>query len=536
MKKAAMILAGAAIAAAAFAEEAPVEAAVAEETTVQAAAAEATTAECLVKTVRSGEYEFVFDGSAAPELFDWLSGRVAPLIEEWYPKMVEKFSSEGWTPRKKILFRFNRRMGEVPAWAIGSTIEFSDKWIAQNPDDTGCALHEVFHIVQCYTGKGVPYWVQEGLADYVRFYMCEKSPEECEYDVLKGSCRYKSAYRVSANFLDFVERAVPGIVVKLNAAVRRGEYDESAFWKENTGKTVLEWENAWKGRRGAAEAPALRVLNYNVRYSLGDNTHPVRNWKCRRKDFCHNIERENPDIITFQEVLPDQRAFLERRFQDYSFVGDGRSADRMNGEASPVAWRKSRFEVVKKGNFWLSETPDVPGSKSWNAAFPRICSYAVLEDKATGRRFCVANTHTDHKSEEAREKGMLCIIERMEEFGGGAPIIFTGDHNCLEFEKPALAVSKILKDSLYLSETPPEGPWRSCNHWAWREKEVTIAQALAKPVQERSARGDDTEHIDYIYVSPGTRVLDYRVLATPRPGMKEYPSDHFPVVTTVILP
>ena len=286
-----------------------------------------------------------------------------------------------------------------------------------------------------------------------------------------------------------------------------------------------------------AKAPAIRVMDWNVRYSAGDRKSPHNNWENRRDDFVNAVARENPDLIAFQEVLPDQRQFLEKRLAAYDFTGEGRNADRKNGEASPVAWRRDRFDLVECGSFWLSETPDVPGSKSWGAMFPRICSYAVLKDKLTGKRFSFANTHTDHKSELAREKGMLLIIERMKKFGHGAPIIFTGDHNCLEFEQPAIAVSKLLKDALYLSQTAPQGPWRTCNHWAWRDNEITIAQALAMPREKRSERGDDSEHIDYIYVSPGTKVLDYRTIAATRPGKEKlYVSDHFPLVSTIILP
>ena len=282
---------------------------------------------------------------------------------------------------------------------------------------------------------------------------------------------------------------------------------------------------------------SMKVMTYNIRYSAGDANSPDNNWEARRDDLGNLVESANPDVAGFQEVLPDQRKWLEARFPGYAFVGDGRNADRVNGEASPIAFRKDRFEPVKSGTFWLSETPDEPGSKGWKAALPRICSYAVLKDRATGKTFAFANTHTDHRSEEAREMGMLLVIERMKEFSSGAPVVFVGDHNCLEYEKPAKAVAKLLKDALYLSETPPEGSWRTFNYWSYKEKEQTIAEALAKPVRERSIPGgkSDSKRIDYIYVSPGTRVLGYRTIAATRPGKKLYPSDHFPSVAEVVL-
>lgn len=282
-------------------------------------------------------------------------------------------------------------------------------------------------------------------------------------------------------------------------------------------------------------ASPVKVMTYNIRYSDGDADSPDNNWPARREALAQLVEKENPDVVGFQEVLPDQRAWLEERLPQYAFSGQGRNADRANGEASPVAFLKERFGVVTNGTFWLSATPDEPGSKSWDAKFPRICTYAVLKDKGTGLSFSFANTHTDHKSEEAREKGMLLIIERMKEFGKGAPIVFVGDHNCLEFEKPSVAVRELLDDALNVSETSPEGTWRTCNHWVWRDKETTITEALKKGMRERSVKGDDAERIDYIYVSRGTKVLDYQTIATPRPGTKLYPSDHFPSVATLVF-
>ena len=97
------------------------------------------------------------------------------------------------------------------------------------------------------------------------------------------------------------------------------------------------------------------------------------------------------------------------------------------------------------------------------------------------------------------------------------------------------AVRELLDDALDVSETSPEGTWRTCNHWVWREKETTITEAMKKGMRERSAKGDDAERIDYIYVSPGTRVLGYRTIPSTRPGTKLYPSDHFPSVAEVVI-
>jgi len=268
---------------------------------------------------------------------------------------------------------------------------------------------------------------------------------------------------------------------------------------------------------------SLRVGSYNIRLSSGDRGTPNA-WTCRRADLVALVKKLNLDAFGLQEVRPDQMAYLRTELPEYAFVGDHREADRKSGEASPVAYRKDRFEVEKSGTFWLSETPDVPASKSWGTQCTRVCSYLVLLDTFTGKRFCFANTHTDHVSAKAREKGMLLIIDRMKDFGAGAPIVFTGDHNCGRETPPAKAVRKILKDARDISEKPDPGPQGTFQGFG---------QFVNGPVNN----GDNQDHrIDYIYVSDGARVIDFVTHGDKRPGTDLYPSDHFPVTATVILP
>lgn len=307
------------------------------------------------------------------------------------------------------------------------------------------------------------------------------------------------------------------------------------------------------------EAEPIRVGTYNIRLSPGDRG-TENAWESRKADLVALVRRLDLDAFGLQEVCPDQAAYLREQLPEYAFVGDHRGADRKSDEASPVFYRTDRFEAEKAGTFWLSVTPEVPASKSWGTACTRVCSYLVLRDKRTGKRFCFANTHTDHVSELAREKGMLLIVERMRAFGHGAPVIFTGDHNNTEIEKPARRVSQDLKNALYVSESAPRGPWRTWNGWRWQAAEVLTAAALALPEGVRNIPNNDMQaaqdavaagtatpaqafyvrcagpRIDYIYVSDGVRVLDYETVDAPRPGRTTYPSDHFPVTATVVLP
>lgn len=285
------------------------------------------------------------------------------------------------------------------------------------------------------------------------------------------------------------------------------------------------------------ETETLKVGSYNIRCpsDKGDNA-----WERRRSDLVSLVRTLDFDVFGLQEVAPRQAKYLRKALPQYKMVGEFRNADRKSGEASPVCYRKDRFEAIDKGTFWLSETPDVPGSRSWKTSCPRVCSWLLLKDKKNGKTFCFANAHTDHRSALARLEGMKLVIKRMRDFAPpGTPIIFTGDHNCLENSKPAKAVAEILKDSIYVTETAPKGPWRTYTGWTWLDNEYSAADALKLQQSERNKPLSSSKtgyRIDYIYVSKGIRVTAYAVHADPRPGVKLYPSDHFPVSASVILP
>ena len=276
----------------------------------------------------------------------------------------------------------------------------------------------------------------------------------------------------------------------------------------------------------------LKVGSYNIRLQQGD-TGTKNAWDERKLDLVDFIGKLDLDAFGLQEVCPDQADYLTNNLPHYVMVGVHRDDGKRRGEASPVFFRKDRFDALKSGTFWLSETPDVPGSKSWNTACTRVCSWMLLKDRKSGKIFCFANTHTDHKSELARKNGMLLIIKKMREFApAGTPVIFTGDHNCKETSEPAMAISALLRDTLYATETPPSGPWRTYNGWKHKESELEIGEALKMP---KESRNDQEPRIDYIYVSDGIKVKSHASRSDTRPGTKLYPSDHFPVTAEIEL-
>ena len=286
-------------------------------------------------------------------------------------------------------------------------------------------------------------------------------------------------------------------------------------------------------------ADALRVGTYNIRLSSGDRG-TANDWEVRKGDLVNLVRRMDLDVIGLQEVCPDQAAYLRAELKEFALVGEHREADRVSGEASPIAFRPDRLVALKGGTFWLSETPEKPGSKGWGTACPRVCTWAILVDLRTQKAFCFANTHTDHKSAKAREEGLKLVLKRLDEVAKGLPVVFTGDHNCRETEAPALAVAKKFDNALYAAKSIPEGPWRTFNGWRFRANEPAILSALTMTPGERNVNADQPfalqcggPRIDYIYVSPQVSVLGSETHGESRPGTQLYPSDHVPCVATV---
>lgn len=285
---------------------------------------------------------------------------------------------------------------------------------------------------------------------------------------------------------------------------------------------------------------ALRVGAYNIRFASGDRG-GANDWNLRKGDVSTLIRRLDMDVFGLQEVEPEQVRYLCESLPEYEIIGDHRNSDRISGEASPVVYRKRRFAVVRCGTFWLSEKPDEAGSRGWGAFNPRVCTWAHLRDKLSGIEFCFLNAHPDSKNECARNNGMGLVLCKIRELvANGIPVVFVGDHNCRETATAALLVAKHLQNAMLVSETTPMGPWRTFNGWRWRDEEVSAEEMLKITADVRNGDRElydrcGGSRIDYIYVSPEVRVVRYETIAASRRNARRYPSDHFPVVATLIF-
>jgi endonuclease/exonuclease/phosphatase family metal-dependent hydrolase len=251
---------------------------------------------------------------------------------------------------------------------------------------------------------------------------------------------------------------------------------------------------------------SLRVMTYNIRF---DNpADGVNQWDQRKEKVFALIKKYDPDVLGVQEALAHQLSDISNQAGSYSYIGVGRDDGKNSGEFSAVLFKKERFDVVEQNTFWLSESPDVPGSKSWDAAITRIATYATMKDKQTGRQFVVLNTHFDHVGKEARKESARIIKEKASELASEMPMIITGDLNCTRDEEPFQLLTNSEVIELIDPASNPEGTF--CT--------FEVNTVPCRP-------------IDYILITNEWRADQYRVIHD-NDG-KYYPSDHLPVMITL---
>jgi endonuclease/exonuclease/phosphatase family metal-dependent hydrolase len=171
----------------------------------------------------------------------------------------------------------------------------------------------------------------------------------------------------------------------------------------------------------------LKVISYNIRVgSAPDGDHK---WDIRKPASPAMIADQQPDIFGLQEALKMQLDYLEETCPDYDHVGVHRDDGKQKGEVMAIFWNTKTQEMLKWGNFWLSETPEVP-SKGWDAACFRTATWALLKDKRYNKKYYYVNTHLDHLGQEARANGLKLIVDRIDDINPeGYPMILTGDFN-----------------------------------------------------------------------------------------------------------
>ncbi len=256
------------------------------------------------------------------------------------------------------------------------------------------------------------------------------------------------------------------------------------------------------------DTAALRVMSFNIRYGTANDGKDV--WMNRRELVVQTIKAFKPDLMGTQETLPFQAAYINEQLPEYAYIGWSRD-DSKDGEQCGVFVRRDRFEMLESGQFWLSETPDEKFSKSWDSSLPRVATWVRLKDKhSDGREFLFANTHFDHRGEEARKQSGILLRRRLSEMAPKQPIVLTGDFNCDQGSEP---YQELLKENLLRDSFRGVHPNRS-------DDQGTFHGFNGKPGKDR---------IDWILATEQFHATEAAIDRTHADG--RYPSDHFPVTT-----
>jgi len=261
----------------------------------------------------------------------------------------------------------------------------------------------------------------------------------------------------------------------------------------------------------AGRAEVLRVMTFNVRYPApGDG---ANRWELRRDTLVEAIRAMDPDVMGTQELFKIQGDYLVQKLPEYRWFGVSRRGNEQD-EHMGVFYKPAKLQIVESGNFWLSGTPDKPGSMSWDTTLPRMVTWALFQWKATGQRFYYYNTHFPHRREDAaaRVHCARLIAERIASLPKDVPVILTGDFNSQAEGEAYTTLTASLQD-------------------AWTAAAHRFGQTGTFNGFKGTTGGP---RIDWILYRGLKGSLQAHTLELNENG--RYPSDHFPVFAVLELP
>lgn len=265
------------------------------------------------------------------------------------------------------------------------------------------------------------------------------------------------------------------------------------------------------------ETDIIKVITFNIRY---DNPRDSLNaWPNRKEIVIGFLKEEKPDLFGLQEALWHQYATIDSALKgNYISMGVGRDDGQKKGEMNPLFVNSNRFEIVRGNTFWLSEAPDVPGSKGWGASLPRIVTWVELKEKPSGGTLYYFNTHFAHDSDSARVMSAGILLNEVKKIAGYNRFVITGDFNMTPDSRAYSILTQagndnpLILDSYKITETTPAGPLPTFNGWS------------------DTPRGN---RIDYIFVKNGMKVKSISTVVRKKGPV--FISDHWPVVAEVYL-
>ena len=255
----------------------------------------------------------------------------------------------------------------------------------------------------------------------------------------------------------------------------------------------------------------IRVMTFNIRYDNPDDG--IHSWTHRRDRVVSSILYSGAIVVGVQEALNHQLLQLDSSLVNHTWLGVGRDDGAELGEYTAIFYDSTRVSLTDSGTFWLSETPQVPGSRSWDAAITRTATWARFES-VSGTVFFVFNTHFDHVGEDARVRSAALIHSKIKEIASSMPAVLLGDFNTTENSDAYSELTADLADALYISELAHHGP-KGTFHGSF------MATDEAGP------------RLDYIFVGNGIAVKKHATLSDNWDGALA--SDHLAVVADVVI-
>lgn len=261
---------------------------------------------------------------------------------------------------------------------------------------------------------------------------------------------------------------------------------------------------------GTVGAQTLGVMTFNVRYPSPEDGPNV--WEKRRDILVETIRLKDPDLFGTQELFFEQGQYIVEKLPGYTWFGTSRQGNHED-EHMGVFYKPGKLRVLESGNFWLSESPDEPGSMSWNVSLPRMVTWGLFEISASGRQFYFYNTHFPHRREDsaARVECAKVIAARIRTLPADVPIVMTGDFNSPAGEQVYKVLVPPLKD-------------------AWAE---TPSKSGPQTTQSRWTGSTEGRRIDWILYNGNIKVQEAETVTHNLDG--RYPSDHYAVFVKLTI-
>ena len=260
----------------------------------------------------------------------------------------------------------------------------------------------------------------------------------------------------------------------------------------------------------------FKVASLNIRNSRGRDGRNI--WDNRKDIILDFINNQEISVLGLQEVLPDQYSYLKNNLPNYTITGVSRLGTKDRGESCPVIFNQDRFKLLDSSTFWLSETPQQTGSKSWRTAFARIVTWVKLLDLKSEQSFYFFNTHFDHYSKEARRRSALLLLSKINRIAKKQPFILAGDFNC----EPGSEPYQILT-----------GKWKGIPKL---EPGLLIKTEKQKKSMFTYNGFNENKHhelIDHIFLSSNIKNIATKIHKIKKDGI--FISDHYPIVSKVRL-